>query len=144
YRLKKFARRNKTGVLAGAAIATAIVVGGVVASWQAVRATRAESQTIDRLRAEAQARKEAEAVTEFLVTTFESPDPVRNGRTITVAEVLSRAEKRLDEELSDQPLVEVALLTAIGRSRIGLGVASDAVEPLKRALELRKTNLGPA
>src|SRR5207248_7503088 len=38
YKLKKFAQRNRAAVLAGAAVAAALLVGTAVATWQAVRA----------------------------------------------------------------------------------------------------------
>ena len=38
--------------------------------------------------AKEQARKEAEAISTFLGEVFQSPDPARDGRTITVAETL--------------------------------------------------------
>jgi tetratricopeptide (TPR) repeat protein len=91
---------------------------------------------------EAHARANAQAVTDFLVDAFRSPDPNRDGRTITVAEVLDRAEKRLDD-LAEQPLVRAAMLDAIGRSRIGLGFAPEGTSLLVRAQAIRRDELGP-
>jgi serine/threonine protein kinase len=42
YRFRKFARRNRAGLLAAGAVAGALVIGTVISTWQAVRATRAE------------------------------------------------------------------------------------------------------
>jgi tetratricopeptide (TPR) repeat protein len=81
-------------------------------------------------------------VTDFLVDAFRSPDPDRDGRTITVAEVLDRAEKRLDG-LAEQPLVRGAMLDAIGRSRAALGFNEDAIKLLGEAVAIRKGALGP-
>ena len=41
------------------------------------------------------ARQQAETVTDFLVEIFRSPDPERDGRTITVAEMLNKAGTRI-------------------------------------------------
>ena len=41
--------------------------------------------------AKEQARLEAEQVSQFLLEVFQSPDPGRDGRTVTVAETLDRA-----------------------------------------------------
>ena len=41
YRLRKFARRNKTAMLASTAITAVLIVGAGISSWQAIRATRA-------------------------------------------------------------------------------------------------------
>jgi eukaryotic-like serine/threonine-protein kinase len=42
YRLRKFARRNRVGFAAVAAVSAALLLGLVVSAWQAVRATRAQ------------------------------------------------------------------------------------------------------
>ena len=44
------------------------------------------------------ARKQAEKVTDFLVEIFHSPDPERDGRTITVADMLDKAKTRVETE----------------------------------------------
>ena len=60
YRLRKFARKHRTG-LATAALAVVLLLAGLVAStWQAVRATRAEESTRQALLAEAEQRQLAE------------------------------------------------------------------------------------
>ena len=89
YVLRKFVRRNRGMVLAGGAVLVALVLGLVCSIWQAVRATRAEHLAEERF-------EEAEAITKFLTKVFESPDPARNGRTITVAESLGAAAGRLE------------------------------------------------
>jgi serine/threonine protein kinase len=45
-RLRKFARRHRTGVLTGLAVAAALVAGAAVAAWQAVVATRAKQEAL--------------------------------------------------------------------------------------------------
>ncbi len=61
YRVQKFVRRNKVIVMAGAAVATALVLGLVVSTWQAVRATWAEREQ-SRARQAADKAREGEAV----------------------------------------------------------------------------------
>lgn len=53
YRIQKFVRRNKVMVMAGGAVAAALVLGVVASTWQAVRATRAEREQ-SRLREKAE------------------------------------------------------------------------------------------
>ena len=60
YRLEKSLRRNKGAFVAGAAIASVLVLGLFVSTWQAVRATRAERQQRS-LREAAQQAQELEA-----------------------------------------------------------------------------------
>jgi serine/threonine protein kinase/tetratricopeptide (TPR) repeat protein len=163
YRFLKFARRYRKTLVAATFIFAALICGITVATWQAVRATRAEREALAERDAkeiarrqaierqseaeqarfeEAQAREQAEAVTEFLVRAFESPHPLRDGQTVTVAEVLDRAELQVEKELADQPLTQAALLDAIGRSRAGLGHSTKAINALARAHKLRQEALG--
>jgi tetratricopeptide (TPR) repeat protein len=44
YRLRKFARKHKTALIATTAFALLLLAGAIVSTWQAVRATRAESE----------------------------------------------------------------------------------------------------
>jgi tetratricopeptide (TPR) repeat protein len=104
---------------------------------ETTRAKRAETLAEARL-------AEAEAVTKYLVDAFKSPDPTRNGRTFTVAEMLDRAEKQVDDNLDRHPLKQATLLLAIGETRNGLGMASEAIPAVRRALDLRAAELGPA
>src|SRR5207249_10231989 len=50
YRLRKFLRRNKTGVTASAAMVFLLIAGIATTSWQAIRATRAPRATREALR----------------------------------------------------------------------------------------------
>ncbi len=86
--------------------------------------------------------KRAEAMLNFLVKAFESPNPAKEGHSVTVAEVLTRAELNLDDELDGDALSQAALLTAIGKSRISLGLNEDAIGPLRKAQQIRASRLG--
>jgi eukaryotic-like serine/threonine-protein kinase len=62
YRVRKFVRRNRVLVGAGATVVAVLVLGIVGSTWQAVRATRAErEQSRERQRAEQSEQKETEA-----------------------------------------------------------------------------------
>ncbi len=100
YKFQKAFRRNKLAFAAGTAIAASLVIGIAASVWQAVRATQAEKQTADTLKlvaaerdAKELARQDAEAISKFLGEVFQSPDPARDGRTITVAETLAEATR---------------------------------------------------
>ncbi len=45
----------------------------------------------------------SEAVSEFLVNAFGSPDPSKAGRTVTIAEVLDRSAKDLQDSFTEDP-----------------------------------------
>jgi serine/threonine protein kinase len=162
--------RNKTVSALSSAVALALLCGAVVSTYFAIDARRQASVALSReeealeskqqadksrrnaearqkesekARAEeARARKESEAVSQFLVSAFKSPDPGRDGRSVTVAEILDQAEKDLDAGLSDQPLTQAALLQAISESRLALGLWPEALRPVTKARELREKELG--
>jgi tetratricopeptide (TPR) repeat protein len=96
------------------------------------------------LRTEAEAaRKQAEAVTGFLVDIFHSPDPERDGRTITVVEMLGKARSRIETEFGENPLLQAELLSAIGSTYLSLGLTQENAELATRAYDIRLKELGP-
>ena len=67
YRFRKFARRNRVSLTAGALVALALVVGTVISTSQAIRATRAENAALEALAtAEANFRDAWAAVDDYL------------------------------------------------------------------------------
>ena len=178
YRLQKFTRRNRTAVLAAAAVGLALVLGAGVAAGQAYRATKAEKLAEEQLqiateqqrlakqqtqlaqeqkrlaeegaereralRVEAEAaRKQAEKVTDFLVEAFRSPDPERDGRTITVAEMLGKAKTSVETEFSADPVLQAKLLGAIGKTYSGLGLVLEALEVTQKSYDMLRDAFGP-
>ena len=59
YKLRKFVQRNRTAVLAAAAVAAALLLGTLVATWQAIVATDAQAQALASAGAEKKARDKA-------------------------------------------------------------------------------------
>jgi serine/threonine protein kinase len=143
YRLRKFARRNRVTFAAGSAVAMTLIGGIAASSWQAVRATRAEAQARKQEAAEAEARKDAEAVTNFFTTIFESPNPARDGRTITVAETLDRAAAQLDTEFANQPERRTTLLGVLADTYRALGLPNAAIPLHEKAQNERVARFGP-
>ncbi len=92
---------------------------------------------------EAQARQRAEAITDYMVQTFRSPDPRRDGRTITMAELLDRSVTDLQDKFTDEPQTRATLLGAIGNSYLGLGLYHESIANLEQARELCDAKLGP-
>src|SRR5665213_372182 len=150
YQLRKFARRNKTALRVAAAIAAMLLVATGVSSWQAVRATRAENKIAQTLRqvaaerdAKEQARKDAQTISTFLTDVFQSPDPKRDGRTITVAELLDKAAKKLETDLADQPQRRTKLQGTLGHTYRALGLSRQAIPLQEQVLEFSRKTLGP-
>ena len=149
YQFRKFARRNKAALRVAAAIAAVLVAATLVSTWQAIRATRAEKRATDTLvevaaerDAKDLARKDAEAISTFLTEVFQSPDPTRDGRTITVAETLDTAAKKLETDLVSQPGRRASLQATLGRTYEALGLARQAIPLLEKARDYHLARSG--
>jgi serine/threonine-protein kinase len=87
-------------------------------------------------------RDRAEKTLHFLVDAFRRPDPLLDGRSIKVVDLLEHAVKDLDQSLGDQPLTKASLLSAIGETYVGLGMHLDSFTVFRGALDLRRGMLG--
>jgi serine/threonine protein kinase len=125
YRIQKALRRNKTAFAVAGLIAAVLVTATGISAWQAIRATRAETMAKERL-------AEAEDISKFLTDTFQSPDPTRDGRTITVAETVGIAAAKLDADLASQPARRAKLLATLGMTYRSLGLSHEAIPLLER------------
>jgi serine/threonine protein kinase len=67
----------------------------------------------------------------------------RGGLNLTVREALDRAAAQIGQRFQDQPLVEAAIRAAIGTGYDAVKEWRLAIPHQKRALDLRKTHLGP-
>ena len=91
--------------------------------------------------AEAQ-RDQTRDVTEFLVSSFRKPNPEQEGSKVTVAEVLSRAIKDLDDRPSMAPATRASILDAVALTYLGLGLVPAAVDLAEQAVAIRRRELG--
>jgi tetratricopeptide (TPR) repeat protein len=163
YRFGKFARRNKAALGVAGAIAAILVIATFASTWEAIRATRAEAMVTKRVievaaerdqkdkarqaaetarQAAEAARQEAEAISTFLTEVFQSPDPARAGRTITVAETLDRATRKLDTDFASQSERRVKLQTTLGVTYHALGLSREAIPLLEKARDYYLASLG--
>src|SRR5208282_1217378 len=126
YEFQKTVRRHKFGFGAAALIGVVLVAATGISAWQAVRASRAETAARERL-------AESEAISKFLIEVFQSPDPARDGRTITVAETLNVAAKKLETDLASQPARRAKLQATLGSTYSALGLYSEAVPLQEKA-----------
>ena len=140
YEMQRLVRRHQVGFGATAAIILALSAGVVVSAWQAVRARqseqrarKAEKLAKERLAevgkerdAKELASQDAEAVSKFLTEVFQSPDPTREGRTITVAEVLDKSVTNLQSDPAVPPARRARLQATLGATYDGLGLYRDA------------------
>jgi tetratricopeptide (TPR) repeat protein len=129
YRARKFVRRHRLGVAAGAAVALALVAGLGAALWQA--------------RAAAREAAKAREVKDFVVDLFQVSDPAESrGREITARELLDRGVHRVDSVLGRQPALREELLGVLGRIHRELGLYPQADTLLTRAAELARQVYG--
>ncbi len=140
YQMRKFVERHRTGVAMTALVATVMIAATVVSMRQAVRARKAEDVAVASLANVAaerdekdRARREAEDVAKFLSEVFASPDPTRSGRTITVAESLERAAKKLETDFAAQPDRRAHFQQALGNTYHALGLYQEAIDLQEKA-----------
>ena len=145
YRISRFVRRHRAGVLASATFAVLVLVFAVTATVQAVRIRQqAAALEVERDRA----RNEATAAREtanFLVGVFEVSDPMSGGRadSIRARDLLDRGAERIASELGAQPELQARLLGVIARAYANMQL-SDRAEPLvQRALALTRSSSIP-
>ena len=135
YRVRKFARRHRAGVLVAATLASLLVAFAVTMTVQARRITR----EWERANREAQTAKE---ITEFLVGLFSVSDPSQaKGNTVTAREILDQGAQRIGA-LSSQPPLQARLQRTLGGVYTSLGLYALADPLLERALETERRVLG--
>ena len=135
YRLKKFIRRNKAGVLAGSAIAVALIMGLALATIGFIQARR------QAVRADLAAVR-ATAVSDFLQQMLQSADPDQlKGQEYTLRQLLDDFSAGLSDQLASQPEVEADLQKTIGLAYLRLDTGK-CEQHLRRAMELRRSLRG--
>jgi len=150
YEFQKTVRRHWFGFAATATLILVLTLGVAVSAWQALRARQAETLATQRLAevsaerdAKEVARQEAEAISTFMSEVFQSPDPTRDGRTITVAETLDRAAKKLETKLAGQPARRARLQRILGNTYHALGLYRRAIPLRERVRDHHRAVSGP-
>ncbi len=143
YRLQKFARRNRVALLTSSLVLAALILGTAISVWQAIEATHAKQQAKASEQFALKNSRRADAISDFLINAFRSPDSARDGRTVTIAEVLDRAVKDVKEEFAEDQRMQADLLNAIAQSYQSLGLYREAVLLFAKVQELRSGALGP-
>lgn len=137
YRLKKFIRRHKAGVLAATIAIVALVVGSTLATIGLVRARHEEQNA----RTEATCSKQ---VAQFFKETLEGvlTSDVAGRDTTLLREIVDKSADRIESELHDQPAVEADLLDSIGDVYFQTGPVNKAELIHRKALEIKRGYLG--
>ncbi len=129
YRVRKFVKRNRAGVVAATLLGTAILLGimgttiGMVSARKAQKVASTEAET-------------ARQVSDFMVGLFEVSDPSESrGNTITAREILDKGVEKIEAGLSEQPKTQARLLNTMGRVYRELGLYRDARPLLEKSLD---------
>ncbi len=151
YRFRKFVRRHRGGVTAAALATLGVLAGLVVALWQADRArasaavaeaqsARAEAAAISALDAAARTRR----VKDFMMQSFIHADPIRSaaGAPQTVDQAVDDALARIDNEIAEDPKLQVDLLDDFGEIRTSQGRFDEAQALFERAFALAEQVYG--
>lgn len=133
YRLSKFIRRNRTGVIAAAIVFVTLVAGLAVT----VRQAHVARQQRDRARLEhAKAARMNAFLKEMISYSGVSGMSPAHRHDATVADMLDDAAGRIEKELSDQPEVRAEMLATIGGTYEGLAKYDLATRYLQKAYDL--------
>lgn len=144
YTLRKTLRRHRLIVSAACVLMIAITTFAVTVSFMYQRATEAERAERDaRLSAQQEASK-ATQIRDFVESILAAVDPeTARGRDVTLLrELLDDASRRVETELSDQPLVGAYLGNVLGKTYTALGVYPEARAHLEAALSTHRRLLG--
>ena len=128
YKFQKLVRRNKLAFSFAALMALVLVAATAVSAWQAALAR--------------QRLAESESLSKFLTEVFQSPDPARDARTITVAEALAAAARKLETDLAEQPAQRVRLENALAKTYHALGLDREAIPLQEEVLNYYRGSFG--
>jgi tetratricopeptide (TPR) repeat protein len=158
-RAQRWARRNRTAVAGATAALLAGLIGlAAVAVVQAransalgaknLQLTAAHAKTEAALAQSEESRQRAEAVLGFLkgdVLAATRPEGQEGGlgKDVTVRKAVDAAEPKIAGAFRDQPAVEADVRDTLGETYRYLGELPLAIRQHERAVELRRTKLGP-
>ncbi len=136
YRLRKYVRRHKVGVTAGALVMAALIIGITGTTIGLLKAVKAERKALEEA-------ETAQRVSDFLVDLFEVSDPSEaRGNSITAREILDEGAGKIEEQLQDQPRIQSRLMETMGRVYRNLGLYALAAPILEKSLSLKRKVYG--
>ncbi len=136
YRMRKYARRHRAGLVVVSAFALVLIVAAVVSVLQSIRASR-ETAVAKAVNDFLQQDVLAQASGDNQLQANFKPDP-----NITVRTLLDHAAQRIDGRFANQPETEVTLRNTFGTIYTELGAYPEARQQLERALALGLRTLG--
>lgn len=120
YRVGKFVRRHRVGVVAASLALVAVLASAGVAVWQAHEARRAADDMV--------------RINTFLEDVLAYSDPYVAGGNPTLAQAVDSAIKQVDVRFTDRPDLGAGVRQVLGTSLLGRGQVARAREQLEQAL----------
>ncbi len=136
YLLRRFVRRNRIVVTAGAIAVLAIVGGAVAATVGMFRAIEAERHA-------ATEAETANEVARFLVELFWSSDPFGSEELpadISARDLVELGSARVETELAGRPAIQARLMNALGIVLANLGKIDRGEELIEKAFRIREND----
>jgi non-specific serine/threonine protein kinase/serine/threonine-protein kinase len=130
YRARKYIRRHWVAGAAAGGLLVVLVSFGIAQTLQLRRTTRE--------------RDRADRIAAFMTGMFKVSNPsAARGNSITAREILDKASKEIDRELSKDPELQAQMMSTMGMVYQSLGLYSQAQPLLTRAMVIRNRALGP-
>jgi len=144
YKFQKLVRRNKLAFVAASAVIAALIIGLGVSTFLYIRERAANRRATAAEKVARSAAAKSEQVADFLQGMLQGVGPeVALGRdTVMLQEIMAKTRKRLDQELKDQPEVEIELRTTLANTYLQLGDYANSETEYRRALDLQETVSG--
>ncbi len=142
YQLQIFGRRNRSVLVAMAALAV-VLVGGVIATTTLYLRGQVAQENSEREQVRAQAEADrAQAAVQFLQETLTAGVPSRYGEEPTIRDMLDRASAKVGEALIGQPEVEAAIRRTLADGYFTLLDIRRAADEATAALAIYERTLG--
>jgi tetratricopeptide (TPR) repeat protein/serine/threonine protein kinase len=137
YKLHKFIRRHRAGVVFGLLFTAALVIGFSLATVGFVQASRERDRAVA-------AEKEAKAIADFLENdVLASVEPAKaKGTEVSVRYILDAASESMVDKFADKPLVEASICQTLGSTYMSLGKFEVAELHLERARQIYRKQFG--
>jgi serine/threonine protein kinase len=142
YRFSKFIKRNK--LLVSVTLGMTIII--ITALWMSLSSLKKANQArgeahLAELRNQATLQK-LQATNSLLTTMLSTPDLGKQGREISMRDILDQTETRLQTEFQRGDAIEAAMRITLGKAYSGLEIYDRAQDHFQRAREIRVLLLG--
>ncbi len=136
YRMRKFARRHRVGLLTAAAFIALLIASAVMQSVQLQVARRER----DRATRE---RDRATRIADFMTQMFKVSNPSEaRGNTITAREILDKGSGQIGAGLDRAPELQAQMMETMAQTYTGLGLYGRAQTLMESALAIERSRHG--